>query len=108
MLELGDFTEIGHQKVGEWVAQMNIDYLFVIGEKSRDIARSAKAAGMPDDHIYHFPKTIEAGIFLQERLKSGDVILVKGSRGSKMEQVVYEIMARPWESDDLLVGPISR
>jgi hypothetical protein len=64
--------------------------------------------GMSEDHIYHFPQTIEAGIFLQERLKDSDVILIKGSRGSKMEQVVYEIMARPWDADELLVAKVSR
>lgn len=108
MRELGKFTEMGHQQVGEAVVKLGVDYLFVVGEKSRDIAKGALSAGMSEDHIYHFDQTSEAGIFLQERLKPNDVILVKGSRGSKMEQVVYEIMARPWESDDFLVGKISR
>jgi UDP-N-acetylmuramoyl-tripeptide--D-alanyl-D-alanine ligase len=61
---------------------------------------------MSEDKIYHFPSTTQAGLFLQDRIKEGDVILVKGSRGMKMEQVVYEIMARPWEADDFLVGPV--
>lgn len=108
MRELGSFTEEGHRQVGELVSKFKIDYLFVIGEKSRDIARSAQAAGMLEDHIYHFPETIAAGIFLQERLRDNDVVLIKGSRGSKMEQVVYEIMARPWDADEILVGKVSR
>ncbi len=108
MRELGGFSEEAHRQVGEAVAKFKIDYLFVVGEKSRDIARSAQDQGMPEDHIYHFPQTIEAGIFLQERLKDSDVILIKGSRGSKMEQVVYEIMARPWDADELLVAKVSR
>jgi len=106
MLELGSLSEEGHQQVGRELVRLGIDYLFVVGERSRDIARGAKSAGMDEDRIYHFPFTMEAGTFLQERLKSGDVVLIKGSRGSKMEQVVYEIMAKPWLSRDLLVGPV--
>ena len=106
MLELGKMTEEGHREVGLEIVRRGVDYLFVIGEKSRDIARAAKEAGMAEDKIFHFPFTMEAGVFLQERIKPGDVVLVKGSRGSKMEQMVYEIMAKPWESRDLLVGPV--
>jgi len=106
MLELGALTEKAHQEVGRELVRLGIDYLFVVGEKSRDIARGAKEAGMDKDNIYHFPFTKEAGIFLQERLKENDVILIKGSRGAKMEQIVYEIMAQPWLAKDLLVGSV--
>ncbi|MBT4210044.1 MAG: UDP-N-acetylmuramoyl-tripeptide--D-alanyl-D-alanine ligase [Candidatus Komeilibacteria bacterium] len=108
MLELGALTEEAHQEVGRELIRLGIDYLFVVGEKSRDIARGAKAAGMDQDNIYHFPFTKEAGVFLQERLKENDIILVKGSRGAKMEQIVYEIMAKPWRAKDLLVGQIDK
>lgn len=106
MLELGNLSEEGHRQVGKELYKLDIDYLYVIGERSRDIARGAKEAGMEEDRIYHFPRTMEAGVFLQDRIKSGDVVLIKGSRGSKMEQVVYEIMAKPWLADELLVGKV--
>lgn len=108
MLELGSYSEEGHREVGKKLASLGIDYLFVVGEKSRDIARGAKQAGMSKDAIYHFPYTEEAGRFLQDRIKEKDVVLVKGSRGSKMEQIVYEIMAKPWEADELLVGEVTK
>jgi UDP-N-acetylmuramoyl-tripeptide--D-alanyl-D-alanine ligase len=108
MLELGSASESGHRSVGEEVFKLGVGYLFVIGERSRDIARGARDAGMLEDHIFHFPYTMEAGVFLQERLQTNDVILIKGSRASKMEQMVYEIMAKPWEADELLVGSVVR
>ncbi len=106
MLELGQDSESEHNALGEYIAKLEIDYLFVVGERSRDIQRGAIVAGMSEDKIYHFAHTIEAGYFLQDRIKEDDVILVKGSRGAKMEQVVYEIMAKPWEALEVLVGPV--
>lgn len=106
MLELGSLSVEAHQEVGRELVKLGVDYLFVVGERSRDIARGARTAGMDEDNIYHFAFTTEAGLFLQERLKENDVILVKGSRGAKMEQIVYEIMAKPWSAKDLLVGQI--
>ncbi len=106
MLELGADTEAEHNAVGKYIAENNFDALFVVGERSRDIQRGAKEFGMSEDKIYHFANTIEAGYFLQDRIKENDLILVKGSRGAKMEQVVYEIMAKPWEAAELLVGPV--
>ena len=41
--------------------------------------------------------------FIQERIKSGDIILVKGSQGARMEKVVKEIMAEPLKAGELLV-----
>lgn len=108
MLELGKVSEAAHKAVGKKLVELGIEYLFVVGERSRDIARGAKEAGMSEDKIYHFPYTMEAGVFLQGRMKPNDVVLIKGSRGSKMEQVVYEIMAKPWLADELLVGPVSK
>lgn len=106
MLELGNISEEAHREVGRELVKLGVEYLFVVGERSRDIARGAEEAGMDKDNIYHFPFHKEAGIFLQERLKKDDIVLVKGSRGAKMEKVVYEIMAKPWLAKDLLVGEV--
>ena len=106
MLELGSLSEEGHQEVGRELVRLGIDYLYVVGERSRDIARGAREAGMDNDCIYHFAFTKEVGIFLQERIEKHDIILIKGSRGAKMEQVVYELMDKPWLAKDLLVGEV--
>lgn len=108
MLELGKLSEEGHVQIGKKVVELNIDYLFVIGEKSRDIARGAKEAGMSEDSIFYFPFNEEAGLFIQDRMKEGDIVLVKGSRSMKMEEIVYEIMAEPWRVDELLVDKIKK
>ncbi len=104
MLELGKLTEEGHRQVGQKVKELEIDYLFIIGKRAKDISRGAQEVGFPEDNIFSFSFTNEAGLFLQNKLKEGDIILVKGSRGMKMEKIVYEIMAEPWEADKLLVS----
>ncbi len=103
MLELGGYTEQAHQEVGEAVVGYGIDYLLTVGEMSRDIARGAIKAGMPADHCFHFKDSIEAGKFLQDQIKAGDLILIKGSQGVRMERAVKEIMAEPQFASQLLV-----
>lgn len=103
MLEIGHYTVEGHRLLGEKVMAGGIDYLVAVGEKSRDAARAALEAGMSEDNVFHFPNALEAGAFLQDRLKAGDIILVKGSQGMRMEKAVREIMAEPDQAAELLV-----
>ena len=103
MLELGNYTEEGHKKVGEAVVKNKIDYLIAVGERSRDIIEGALAQGMNEDKTVHFSNLKDAGLFLQEKIKKGDVILVKGSQGMRMEKIVKEVMADPLKAGELLV-----
>ncbi|MCR4280203.1 MAG: UDP-N-acetylmuramoyl-tripeptide--D-alanyl-D-alanine ligase [Candidatus Komeilibacteria bacterium] len=103
MLELGAATEDAHRELGFKVAEHGIDCLLSVGERSRDIARGAREAGMPDDFIFTFSDCHKAGIFLQDRMKEDDIILVKGSQGMRMEKIVKEIMAEPEKATELLV-----
>jgi UDP-N-acetylmuramoyl-tripeptide--D-alanyl-D-alanine ligase len=103
MLELGSYSEEGHRLVGKQVVKAKINKLIVVGERARDIARGAEEAGMGSDYIFQFPDPETAGRFLQNRIKEGDLILIKGSQGVRMEKIVKEIMAEPWRSKELLV-----
>lgn len=103
MKELGSFSETSHREVGKTVFKHGIDYLFAVGELARDYARGAREAGMSEDRIFNFSDAPSAGRFLQQRIKSGDVILVKGSQDARMERVVKEIMAEPLKAPELLV-----
>jgi UDP-N-acetylmuramoyl-tripeptide--D-alanyl-D-alanine ligase len=104
MLELGNYTHIAHQEIGEEVVRLGIDYLICVGERSIDTARSAENYGMNANHIFTFDNSKAAGSFIQDRIKEGDLLLVKGSRGVKMEKIVKEIMAEPLRAKELLVG----
>jgi UDP-N-acetylmuramoyl-tripeptide--D-alanyl-D-alanine ligase len=103
MLELGNYSEEAHQEIGKIAVKMKIDKLYVIGERSRDIARGAEQAGMLKDDIFHFRTSDEAKKFIQERIRPNDIILIKGSQGMRMEKIVKEIMAEPMRAEELLV-----
>ncbi len=103
MLELGTYSEAGHREVGRAVAVAKFDLLVTVGERAREISHGAKAAGLADDQIFSFSHNAEAGLFVQDRLKAGDLVLIKGSQGARMEQVVKELMANPLEAGILLV-----
>lgn len=103
MLELGAMSVKYHKEIGVKVFTSGVDVLITVGERSRDIDRGAENAGMSKDNIFHFADSAQAGLFVQERIKQGDLILVKGSQGMRMEKVVKEIMADPMHAKDILV-----
>lgn len=103
MLELGAYTEEGHHEVGEKLAKINPALLIVVGEKARDIIRGAKYAGFNESRCFYFNESVEAGKFVQEKIKENDLILIKGSQGVRMEKIVKEIMFNPLQAKDTLV-----
>lgn len=103
MLELGAYSEEGHREVGRALAKAGFDLLVTAGERARDIGRGAVEAGLKEEQVFNFPDNSEAGRFVQDRLKSGDLILVKGSQGARMEKVVKELMADPLSAPAVLV-----
>ena len=103
MLELGSYQEEGHREVGKKAAEVNLAMLVAVGEMSRDIIRGAVEAGLPEERTFYFDNNHQAGIFVQNKLKENDLILIKGSQGARMEQIVKELMAEPLKARDLLV-----
>ncbi len=103
MLELGRYAEKAHVEIGQHVSSLPIDLLVTVGEFSRDIARGALAAGMDQSNVFTYATAPDAGRFVQDRMGKGDVILVKGSQGVRMEKIVKELMAEPLKAGELLV-----
>ena len=102
MLELGKFTTEEHKKAGKKVADI-ADILVTVGLRSQSIAEGALDAGMSEKNIFQFENSREAGKFVDSILEAGDIVLVKGSQGTRMEKTVEEIMAHPEDKEKLLV-----
>ena len=101
MLELGAETESGHRDIGKKVAEA-ANVLFAVGDKAKFIADEAEKAGLDKNNIFCYDSSIEAKIPIQNMLQEGDVILIKGSQGARMELISEEIMRYPEQAEKLL------
>jgi len=90
MLELGEHEEEGHRQVGQKAAQA-VKLLIVVGHRARLIAEEAMANGMATGDVHVAKDNQEALDILREYLEPGDFILIKGSRGMAMEEIVTAI-----------------
>ncbi len=88
MLELGDISVKAHRGVGMFAVSKGVSYIVAVGEHSINTAEGALAAGASADRVFHFKNNSDAGKFLLEFVKTGDALVVKGSRGMKMEEIV--------------------
>ena len=85
MLELGPEEAAAHARLGEAAAGV-VALLAAFGPRSRHTAESARRAGVPE--VFHTEDIAALTAFVKERLSGGDVLLVKGSRGMKLERLV--------------------
>ena len=90
MLELGAQAESLHRQVGAWAATAEINKLYVTGEYAEAVAAGAKNAGMNGKNIF-IGLQEKILTHLKDYLKPGDWVLVKGSRGAKMDNIVERI-----------------
>ena len=89
MYELGQYEAESHREVGRAAAAAGVDYVIAVGKLGRLIGETAQTAG----RLVDWAETNEQAIqLLKKYLQPGDVVLVKGSRGMQMEQIVQNIM----------------
>lgn len=95
MLELGDSSAAMHRQIGEYTAKLGIDQLITIGSLAANISFGARAAGMPEAQIVHTDTKAQALTYLHSllKVKKKPVILVKASRGMKLEEIVTGLQA---------------
>ena len=87
MLELGDNAETLHREVGDFAARQGVDLLLACGVLAKFIAEAAQQAEGKTEASFFKTKEDVLKV-LKEKVRPGDVVLVKGSRGMKMEKVL--------------------
>lgn len=92
MFELGPDAEKYHYELGEFIAEKNIDELVVIGELSKHIRQAVLDSGKPIKTC-SFMDNEEAAISLMAILQPEDIVLIKGSNGMHMNEIVKLLQA---------------
>lgn len=97
MLELGEQSEALHRSVGERIAQTDVGLLVAVGPMGRWIADEAERASGRTLAVLHYDDSVAASAGVIEHLRPGDVVLLKGSRGVRLERVVEALAAAAGE-----------
>jgi len=93
MFEMGSFSEEGHRTVGDYFAKTEVEVLITVGDMAKWIAEEVLQKNNKKK-IYILKNNEEAISTLQEILEPLDTVLVKGSRGMKMEEIVKYLQER--------------
>jgi UDP-N-acetylmuramoyl-tripeptide--D-alanyl-D-alanine ligase len=94
MLELGELSTELHRECGRAAAASKLWRLVTVGgAPARAMGEAAIEAGMKREAVMHFDTSAEAAPAVSSMLTSGDVVLVKGSRGTRTDLVVERLTA---------------
>lgn len=86
MLELGQYEQAGHEVVGRRAAEV-VNHLIAVGPRGQTIAETAKLHGLPPTAVTWVADALQAAEVLKYNLKAGDVVLIKGSHGLRMDRI---------------------
>lgn len=87
MLELGEQELQFHRDSGKGIPRA-IDVVVGVGKRAPSLLEGAREAGFADDALHHFADAQAAGAFLQNFVREGDLVLIKGSRGVGLDKAV--------------------
>lgn len=91
MLELGEGGAAFHEQVGKHFAGLAYSLLLTVGKRAEIIAGAARENGFPASSTRSFADARSAGVYLKTAVSSGSVVLLKGSRGIHLEEVLKEL-----------------
>jgi UDP-N-acetylmuramoyl-tripeptide--D-alanyl-D-alanine ligase len=91
MLELGDAAAFFHAEAGRRVVRTRWDVLVTVGPLGLHAARAAREAGMASERVHSFAASEEAAGRILDIVGSGDLVLVKGSRGMRTDLIVESL-----------------
>lgn len=91
MFELGKQSQREHRRLGNQLAQARLDRAYLLGERAPDVRKGALRGGMKSDQVIVGESHSDIGKRLRAHLKKGDWLLIKGSRGMKMETILTEL-----------------
>jgi len=103
MLELGTYSAEGHFNVGQKVAKNKLDLLIAVGKNRQLIVEGALSQGFEKSKIFDFENLDLASKKIIDLINEKDLILIKGSQGSRMEKISKALLSDPSKAEELLV-----
>ena len=85
MAELGAHSEAAHAEVGRRAAELGVAQLFAVGKMAPIMARAARDAGL--NRVFEFTDVETAAAAVKSFVKSGDLVLLKASRATRLERI---------------------
>jgi UDP-N-acetylmuramoyl-tripeptide--D-alanyl-D-alanine ligase len=101
MLELGPRSAELHRECGRRAAGLRkLDWIFAVQGCAADFLQAAVEAGHPKERARFFEKSQDAAQFIEQFIEPGDLLLLKGSRGTRMERILEAIDGRHQRASD--------
>ncbi len=94
MLELGRYSKKIHKDIGDIIVENKIDILITVGDYSKEIDNRVVELGMNKDNVVHFNKEDDSYKYLEELLEKKDTILIKGSHGIHLNNIVNYLVKK--------------
>lgn len=100
MLELGRYSSQEHERIGTLAAEQ-IDLLITVGHRSEAIATAFLNAGREEGSVEGFANSTLAAEVIPHAITDGDIVLIKGSQGMRMERITEALLADPEDAAKL-------
>ncbi len=97
MAELGAHSEAAHEEVGRRAAELGVGQLFAVGKMAPVMARAARDAGL--NRVFEFADVETAAAAVKSFVKTGDVVLLKASRATRLERIGRAVARRQKPSE---------
>ena len=101
MLELGDHAPALHAQCGKAAAEAGIDIIIGVRGNAQHLVVAATDAAVPGVAAIFLPDAESAGVWVKENLRPGDVVLVKGSRGVRLERAIETLQVHRDEENGI-------
>lgn len=102
MLELGGDSGLGHKEVLKRAFSNGATMFFLVGDRMKKAVEELESERIISGKVFVFDDPDSLGKELRKNLRQGDLVLVKGSQGMRMEKAVFGIMENPDESNNLI------
>jgi len=102
MLELGALSEEGHRGLADGILSAGVEQAILVGRHMRSLGEELLVRGMSRGNVLLFPDPDSAAAVVKDLIREGDLVLVKGSQGLRMEKLSAVLLRNPEDAGVLL------